>query len=85
LPSLYADTPGRFQLGTEFTFWGAVKPRFGLAQNMSSTDLNRWLTAGLGIELKPTFMGPIQVFNFGYSHLFHDIDGSPRVGLTLGW
>ncbi|MBM3327296.1 MAG: hypothetical protein FJY65_10065 [Calditrichaeota bacterium] len=84
-PGLYADTNDRLTIGTEFTFWKAFKARIGMAQDMAGADRNRWVTFGMGLDLAMEFVGPIKQVKFGYSLLMHDIDSSPRVGLTLGW
>ena len=84
-PSLYNDVPARFGVGTELTVFGALKPRIGLTQNLSSADANRWVTIGMGVDLEPKWMGPIKVVRFGYTHMLHEVDFTPRVGLTIGW
>ncbi|MBM3328916.1 MAG: hypothetical protein FJY67_05505 [Calditrichaeota bacterium] len=84
-PGLYGDVADRFIIGGEFSFWSVVKARFGLGQNMSGSDRNRWVTLGLGIEIEPSYLGPVQSVRFGYTHLVHDIAATPRVGLTLSW
>jgi len=84
-PSFYDDVPSRFGVGTELTVFGVIKPRVGVMQNMSSEDPNRWVTFGIGVDMQPAWLGPIKIIKFGYTHLFHDIDSTPRVGLTIGW
>jgi len=84
-PSFYSDAPGRFGVGTELTMFGVIKPRVGMMQNLGSSDANRWVTIGMGINLEPKWLGPIRIINFGYTHMLHDIDSAPRVGLTIGW
>ncbi len=84
-PGLYSDVNDRMTIGSEFAFWKVVKARLGLAQDMTGADRNRWVTFGVGIDLAMEFLKPIKQFKFGYSLLMHDIDTSPRVGLTIGW
>lgn len=84
-PPLYSDVPTRLGIGAEIVLLGALKPRLGLSQNFGSGDPNRWVTVGLGVNLEPSFLGPIHHVMFGYTHLIHEIDATPRVGLTIGW
>jgi hypothetical protein len=84
-PPLYSDVPLRFGVGAELVMLKVLRPRVGMSQNFGAGDPNRWITVGLGIDFAPTFMGPIHQVKFGYTHMIHDIDATPRVGLTLGW
>lgn len=84
-PGLYGDTPDRIVAGAEVVLFKILRPRFGFAHNIDPKNRNRWLTAGLGMEIRPKSFGPIKSISFGYTQLFHDIDNSPRVGLVIGW
>lgn len=84
-PSLYDDVPTRFGIGTELTLFGVLKPRLGMTQNLSSDDLNRWVTLGLGIEFQQTWIRPLRSVKFGYTQMMHNIASTPRVGLALVW
>ncbi len=84
-PSLYADVPTHINFGFEFAMLKVLKPRLGLSQNFGSGDPNRQVSIGLGIDLDPTFTGPIRQIKFGYTHLIHNIDSTPRVGLSVSW
>ncbi len=84
-PGLYADVKDRMVMGAEAALWKFLKPRLGFARNLSSQNPNQWVTAGLGIDIKPKGWGPIRCINFGYTQMFHKIDSSPRVGLVIGW
>lgn len=84
-PSLYSDVPTRLGFGFEFIMLKAFKPRVGLSQNLGKTEANRQVSIGLGIDLEPSFTGPIRQIKFGYTHLIHDIDSTPRVGLSIAW
>ncbi len=84
-PGLYEDVSDRVTMGLEATLWKMLKPRVGFAQNFKATESNRWITAGLGLDFQTASFGPIKQIKFGYTHLFHDIDHSPRVGLVVGW
>lgn len=82
---VYDDVPDRFSFGMEGELWKILRPRFGFAKNLRSRASNQWITAGLGIDIRPKSFGPIRLIKFGYSHLFHEIEASPRVGLIIGW
>jgi len=84
-PSLYSDVLTRVGFGFEFAMLKIFKPRLGLSQNFGSGDPNRQVSIGLGIDLDPTFTGPIRQIKFGYTHLIQHIDSTPRVGLTVSW
>lgn len=85
LPGLYGDVPGRVAGGVELNMLKVFRFRAGLAQNISDPDLNRWITLGLGIEFSASFLGPVNHVRFGYTHMVHEIDPSPRVGLAFSW
>ncbi len=84
-PGLYGDVPDRMRVGGEFTLLGILRPRFGLAQDLASGDVNRWITLGLGIELTSSFLRPFRKVSVGYTHMLHEIDPTPRVGLAITW
>lgn len=85
-PGMYSDVPDRVVVGGEFSIKKVIKPRFGLAKNISSGETNQWMTLGLGVDIRvKNALGPIRKIQFGYSHLFHDIASTPRVGLILSW
>jgi len=82
---LYGDVSDRIVFGAETVIFKIVRPRMGFAQNLTSGNPNQWITAGLGMEFQTQSLGPIREVKFGYTHLFHHIDFSPRVGLVIGW
>ncbi len=84
-PSLYSDSPTRVGFGFEVVMMKVFKPRLGISQNFGSDDSNRQVSLGLGIDLDPSFAGPIRKVKFGYTHLIQHIDSTPRVGLTVSW
>ncbi len=84
-PSFYSDVPTRIGFGFEFAMLKVLKPRLGLSQNFGTGDPNRQVSVGLGIDLEPSFTGPIRQIKFGYTHLIQHIDSTPRVGLTISW
>lgn len=84
-PSLYSDVSSRLAVGLEWSLWGIFKPRWGYAQNLKGEEVNRWITVGLGIEPSGGMGHLLRMWRFGYSHLFHRIDYSPSVGLSVGW
>lgn len=83
-PSFYDDTSDRLVMGAELQIFSLMVGRVGFAQNLDGADQNRWITAGVGMNIA-TNLGGIRLIQFGYTHLFHDIDHSPRVGLVVGW
>lgn len=85
LPGLYNDVSDRVVVGGELVLFRILRPRFGFAQDLGSGDVNRWMTIGLGIEITSKFLNPIKKVHFGYTHMLHEIDPTPRVGLSLCW
>jgi len=84
-PGLYNDVPDRLMAGAELRIGSWLRPRLGMAQNLGGGDLNRAVTAGLGLEFATGYLGPVKEVKFGYTHLFHKINPSPRVGIILTW
>jgi hypothetical protein len=85
LPGLYTDVKDRIAMGVEVVILKVLRPRFGIAQNLTSGYINQWMTAGLGVSIKHEKLGPIRYVNFGYTHMLHEVASTPRVGLSLGW
>jgi len=84
-PGLYSDVKDRAVFGAEVIILQVFRPRFGFAQNFTSGYTNKWITFGLGIELASERLGPIRNVSFGYTHMLHEIESTPRVGLSIGW
>ncbi len=84
-PGLYSDVKDRVVVGGELVWLKIFRPRFGFAQDLTSGETNRWVTLGFGIELTSDFLRPFDKVQFGYTHMLHEIDPSPRVGLSMVW
>ncbi|MDP8229177.1 MAG: hypothetical protein P9M15_06970 [Candidatus Electryoneaceae bacterium] len=85
LPSLDEDVNSRMIFGAEVILFRVIKPRIGIAQDMESGEVNRWVTLGVGVDVPFESFGPIKHIHFGYTHMFHHIDHTPRVGLSLSF
>jgi len=83
--ALHADRHDRISLGAEQEFFRFLKARFGMSQNLfsSNSEINRQFSVGLGIE--PEFANSPFGVSFNFAYQFTEINPSLRFGMDLHW